>query len=139
MRTNALTLSCLILVNQTTVAWTAAGKSPSVGVELDTYQNSGEPVEDHIAVDENGSVAHDGVPAIPIANLEDGREHLLRVAWSPRATRLAVALDGMDELVYTKDVVSEIFGGEPLVYPRLHRWNRRSPQSAIRAQSDAPR
>jgi lectin family protein len=92
------------------------GISPSVGVELDTFQNAGEPVDDHIAVDENGSVAHGGVPAIALANLEDGGEHLLRVEWSPAAKELAVDLDGTRELVYTKDLVADIFGNDPLVY-----------------------
>lgn len=92
-----------------------AGVTPSVGVELDTFQNADDPVEDHVAVDENGSTAHGGVAPVPLANLEDGREHALRVAWDPAATTLSVDVDGALALVYTKDMVADVFGGEPLV------------------------
>ncbi len=93
-----------------------AGITPSIGVELDTFQNGFDPPDDHVAVDENGSLAHEGAPAVALPNLEDGQEHTLRVAWNPDATELTVEVDGAQQIVYTKDLVAEIFGDDPLVY-----------------------
>lgn len=93
-----------------------AGITPSIGVELDTFQNGFDPPEDHVAVDENGSLAHAGAAAVALPNLEDGQEHTLRVIWSPEATELTVAVDGAQQIVYTKDLVADIFGDDPLVY-----------------------
>lgn len=98
------------------------GISPSVGVELDTWQNGelGDPNYDHIAVDENGQDNHQGAAPVQAsessANIEDGAEHALRITWSQTSQTLTVFFDGAERLVYTKDIINDIFGGNPQVY-----------------------
>jgi Calx-beta domain-containing protein/lectin family protein len=96
--------------------------SPNVGVEMDTVNNYfNDPVEDHVAVDENGGTAlHSGFPPVQAsptsANIEDNLEHELRITRDPAINRLDVYFDGSLRLSYQKDIVSQIFGGNPTVY-----------------------
>ncbi|MCP4658851.1 MAG: hypothetical protein GY856_25855, partial [bacterium] len=89
------------------------GISPSVGVELDTDESAG----DHLAIDLNGSLSHVSA-AVEAAgeNIEDGREHELRLIWNVAAKVLDVHFDHEELLIYEKDLLGSVFGFEPLVY-----------------------
>lgn len=97
-----------------------AGLEPSLGIEIDTWINEhlGDPWEDHVALLRDGYVNHGfnlkGPVAIP--NVEDCREHLLKVAWSPAGKQLRVVLDGKTVLDYKGDIVNKIFQGNSKVY-----------------------
>jgi fibro-slime domain-containing protein/uncharacterized repeat protein (TIGR01451 family) len=94
---------------------------PSVSVEMDTYANFNsnfglpyfliDPVEDHIAVNESGTLDHRGAKAVKLPNLEDGQDHQLRVIWNAPAKTLDVHFDGTELLMYSKDLVEKIFNG----------------------------
>ena len=91
------------------------GLSPSVAVEIDTYQNGGEPTYDHIAVDENGSATHGGAAAVQASatqpDVKDGALHTFEVKWVASTHTMTVFFDGSLRLTYTKDIVNLIFGG----------------------------
>src|SRR6185295_4603472 len=99
------------------------GLIPSVGVEIDTWPNGGspffDPSFDHMSVDENG-VGNAGHPAVQASaasvNVEDGVEHSLRVIWNAATRSLDAHFDGSERLVYSKDIVSAIFGGTSSVF-----------------------
>ena len=101
-----------------------AGISPSLAVELDTYQNGGEPGFDHMALQTNGVVSHGGpntltgpVPITPAAaNVEDCAWHQLNVVWNPATNTMTVYFDGNLRMTYTGDIINNIFGGNPNVY-----------------------
>jgi hypothetical protein len=96
-----------------------AGLIPSLGIEFDTYQNTHllDPAEDHLAAMRNGRSFHgDGVPPIGLGNLEDGKRHKLRIAWSPGAGSLDIHLDGELKTTIPGTVVKNTFDGTPMVY-----------------------
>ena len=94
---------------------------PSIGVTLDTYQNSNtaDPVYDHIAIQLNGDVNHANAntitPATPISatnnNVEDCQTHILQIIWDVTLTKLSVYFDGVLRVSATQDFVTNIFGG----------------------------
>lgn len=92
----------------------------SIAVEVDTWNSSPaittDIASDHVALDLNGSVEHDLVGPTPIPNVEDGLYHLLRITWDPGTMQLEVFLDGTSYFVYTGDIVTIAFGGNPIVY-----------------------
>lgn len=100
------------------------GISPSLAVELDTYQNGWDPTYDHIAIMANGVVNHNTasnlagpIIALPTnGDIEDGQEHLLRISWNPTSQIMRVYLDGFLRLEYTGDIVADIFGDDPEVF-----------------------
>ena len=100
------------------------GINPSLGIELDTYENVWDPVNDHIAVIRNGNVDHTSpdnlagpVDALPsAANVEDCTYHVLRIVWNATSSTFTIYLDGNLRLTYTGNIVNTIFGGNPLVY-----------------------
>lgn len=97
------------------------GVSPSIGIEVDTYQNGGEPVYDHIAISRDGSVYNIVAAATPAKvdasgthiNIEDGLTHTVRIAWDKPTNTLSVDFDGEQRLTYTEDVTNTIFNGDP--------------------------
>lgn len=101
-----------------------AGISPSVAVELDNYQNGGEPAFDHMAIQSNGVVSHGGPNTLagPVqisatsGNIEDCAWHQLQVTWDPTTNTMTVYFDGVLRLTYTGDIINNIFGGNPNVY-----------------------
>lgn len=97
-----------------------AGLEPSLGIEIDTWLNEhlGDPPQDHIALLRDGHVHHGYSLAGPvrIANVEDCREHPLKVSWSPSGKRLAILLDGRQALSYSGDIVGQVFRGNSKVY-----------------------
>lgn len=100
------------------------GINPSVAVELDNYQNGGEPGFDHMAIQSNGVVSHGGPNTLAgptqisasTGNVEDCAWHVLQVNWDPATNTMTVYFDGVLRLTYTGDIINNIFGGNPNVY-----------------------
>ncbi len=101
------------------------GVSPSLAVELDTYQNAEDPPYDHVAIMGNGIVQHDNpagnlagpVPALfANANIEDGTEHRFRIFWDPLTQVMQVYVDDSLRIEYQADIVQNLFSGDPLVF-----------------------
>ena len=97
------------------------GVSPSIGIELDTWQNDeiGDPYYDHIAILQDGDVNHRNGLTKPIRlgkNIEDCKNHHLRITWNAPDKRLAVELDGEHIVALEKDIVQEVFRGESEVF-----------------------
>ncbi|HMC99253.1 MAG TPA: PKD domain-containing protein, partial [Ferruginibacter sp.] len=102
------------------------GISPAVGITLDTYQNgnNSDPAYDHIAIQLNGDLNH--TPPNNIAgpvtiidgndNAEDNLDHSLRIVWDATAKSLTVYVDGSMRVSATKDLVTDVFAGNPMVY-----------------------
>jgi len=103
-----------------------AGISPSLGILIDTYQNTAEndPPWDHLAIQMNGESDHLQPQNLagPVMltdgnqNIEDCNWHLFRIKWDAVAKTLEVSVDGQLRLSVQKDLVQDIFGGDPLVY-----------------------
>ncbi len=102
-----------------------SGVSPSIGIELDTYQNTdeGDPAFDHVAIIKNGVVNHNSGNTLAgpkafgnNANVEDCKYHDLRVVWNANLKKLDLTWDCVPLLSYTGDIVKDIFNGDPLVY-----------------------
>lgn len=103
------------------------GINPSLGVTLDTYQNStpdGDPSYDHIAIQLNGDVVHTTANAItpftPISatsnNVEDCQTHLLKIVWDAPNTTMTIFFDGVQRLSVTRNLVTTVFGGNTHVF-----------------------
>jgi gliding motility-associated-like protein len=102
------------------------GVSPSIGVLVDTWQNyeDNDPVYDHIAIHKNGIIDHS--PTTDVAqpmtalesggNIEDCQWHTLRITWEPSAKQIKTQIDGVDRVQATIDMVTDIFGGNPMVF-----------------------
>ena len=96
------------------------GVSPSLGIEVDTYQNAGEPAFDHIAISRDGSVYNIVSAPVPAKedgtgplNIEDGLTHTVRIFWDRPASTLRVYFDGVERTRYTADIATDIFAGDP--------------------------
>ncbi len=96
------------------------GLRPSLGIEIDTWLNDhlGDPYEDHMALLVDGQMHHalDLVGPIRIPNVEDCKQHLLRITWSPTAIQLNVALDGKRYISYRGNIIQNVFQGNSSVY-----------------------
>lgn len=96
------------------------GIGTSVGVEVDTWNSSPavptDIASDHLGMSSNGTVNHNLVSPVAIANIEDGLYHTFRAIWDPVATDLEIILDGVSIFTYTGDLVTLYFGGSPNVY-----------------------
>ena len=103
------------------------GISPSLGVLIDTWQNPDEndPAYDHLAIQMNGVSDHNdpsGSLAGPVTalkdndNIEDCQWHLFRIRWDAVGKHLEVSVDNEIRLTLDKDLVSDIFSGNPEVY-----------------------
>ncbi|MEN9569271.1 MAG: hypothetical protein RL172_502 [Bacteroidota bacterium] len=103
--------------------------SPSVGVSIDTWQNSdaanNDPAYDHIAIQLNGNLDHTNSSVniagpetvLPgIDNIEDCQWHTLRVEWDATAKNLTAWVDGQLRVTANKNLVTDVFGGQPLVF-----------------------
>jgi len=101
--------------------------NPSVGVTMDTYQNTlpdADPSYDHIAIQINGVINHLSAstltPATPISatsnNVEDCQNHSLRIVWNASTTTLTTYFDGVLRVSATNNFVNNVFSGNPLVY-----------------------
>ena len=96
------------------------GLVPSLGIEIDTWLNYHllDPAQDHLAIMANGRVGHFDNLAGPtiIPNIEDCKKHRFVVIWRPDEKLLEVEIDGEPVISVEKDIVKEIFGGNPIVY-----------------------
>ena len=95
------------------------GISPSVAVEFDTYgiMVFQEPLSHHSAV------IYDGIPWGPHSNLyifpnsiEDDKYHDVVFTWTASTNILTVSWDGTTIITLEKDIVTDIFSGDPKVY-----------------------
>jgi gliding motility-associated-like protein len=102
------------------------GFSPSLGIELDTWQNNdfGDPVDDHMAMLLHGSVDHNSafnqVGPVNISadspNVEDGQDHVFQLIWDPSANLLEVYFDCELRISHTINIVEFVFSGDPIVW-----------------------
>nr|7ELV_E Chain E, legume lectin [Methanocaldococcus jannaschii DSM 2661]7EXO_A Chain A, Legume lectin [Methanocaldococcus jannaschii DSM 2661] len=93
------------------------GISPSVAVEVDTWLNDFDApaTTDHIAIDVNGNINHTynslTYPTpnpYDLGNVEDGREHLIKIVWNATTKTLQVYFDGNLSLTWNKDITQII-------------------------------
>lgn len=101
------------------------GFDPSFGVEFDTWQNSdyNDPFGDHIAFVSNGSVSHTAPSALggPVnalangGNIEDGQDHVVRIAWDPVSQTVTASFDCEERLSAEIDLIGDVFNGSSLV------------------------
>ena len=102
------------------------GINPSLGVELDTWQNTdmGDPFQDHISIISDGNVNHSAstnlsgpVPASSSnSNIEDGQFHQFRLNWIPDINTLEVYFDCDLRISVEVDIINDIFDGVTQVY-----------------------
>lgn len=102
------------------------GFSPSFGIEFDTYENTdfGDIKNDHIAMVKNGSVDHTSInnlvsPVSALANggnIEDGKNHLVRITWDVSEKRIEVYFDCVLRQSAVIDIANRIFGGITQVF-----------------------
>ena len=108
-----------------------AGVSPSIGIALDTYQNTfagsdiddlNDPSFDHISIQANGIVKHGNDLANPVPasvssdNIEDCQWHVLRITWNPESKTLQAYFDWSLRVQTEVDLQATIFGGQTSVY-----------------------
>lgn len=99
------------------------GVTPSIGLEMDTYQNFNlnDPEYDHIALIANGNLDHRQSLAGPVAlmpdsaNAEDCRYHHLQVTWDATTFNLKVYFDCRLIIDHTQDFIRTIFN-QPEVF-----------------------
>jgi PKD repeat protein len=123
------------VLQRDTVSFMTAAGTPgysdipeSVAIELDIFQNdpSGDPGSDHVAIMANGSTDHNGAGNLAGPTdiypfnlyLTDGDWHDVRITWEPQNTRLRAyfAPNPLPVIQYVGDLVTDVFGGDPLVY-----------------------
>ena len=124
---------CFVLHTQGTSAIGSSGGGmgylnfgTSLGIEFDTWQNGeyGDPLFDHIAIQRNGDINHNGInniagpiQAAPLSeNIEDGEFHTAQITWDPSVNLIQVFFDCTLRLQGTQDLVNQIFNGENLVW-----------------------
>ncbi len=111
---------------------------PSLSIEFDTYDGSGsgglnELASDHIAIDLNGDVnagqTFIGVGGTPVTvqevlggrDLEDcavnaNNFYTIRIVWNPTTQQLQLYEEGTLTMTYNKDLITDVFGGNNMVY-----------------------
>ena len=91
----------------------------SLAVEYDTWQNSQDPTYDHIALESGGSVNHNvsgPYAALPGgANMDDCQWHNTEIIWNANTQTYSVYMDGNLIFSYIGNIVSNFFGGNPIV------------------------
>ncbi|MEO8821883.1 MAG: PKD domain-containing protein, partial [Ginsengibacter sp.] len=100
------------------------GISSSIGISLDTYTNPdlNDPLYDHISIQANGIVKHGNDLAGPIPassatnNIKDCQWHTFRIKWDPSTHILSTYFDGVFRLSVQKDIVSDLFNSNPVVF-----------------------
>ncbi|ACU57906.1 lectin-like domain-containing protein [Chitinophaga pinensis] len=99
---------------------------PSLGVIIDTWQNmdDGDPYYDHVSIQINGDISHSSTnnlagPVTALANndnIEDCNWHIFHIKWNAATKQLEVSMDDSLRLSIQKDLVAEVFGGDPMVF-----------------------
>ncbi|MBI1342750.1 MAG: T9SS type B sorting domain-containing protein [Terrimonas sp.] len=100
------------------------GVVPSIGVVLDTWQNTSDndPVYDHISINANGVIAHGADLAGPVQasatsqNIEDCQWHVVRISWDPVTKFIRAYFDDSLRVEANTDLVANIFNNDPMVY-----------------------
>ncbi len=102
------------------------GIVPSIGVLMDTYQNTGDndPAYDHISINKNGDNIHSSANNLagPIQiidgndNAEDCAWHVVKIVWDATTKLYTAYVDGVLRVQTIIDMVTTVFGGNPLVY-----------------------
>jgi gliding motility-associated-like protein len=100
--------------------------SPSLGVLIDTWENmsDGDPSYDHVSIQVNGDISHLSANNLagPVTaldgngNIEDCNWHIFRIKWDAVGKLMEVSIDGVLRVSVQKDLVTDIFGGDPMVY-----------------------
>jgi len=101
-----------------------SGLSPSLAVEMDTWQNTSDPAFDHIALMGNGGADHASpnnlqgpFELLPNqADAEDGVTRPVRIVWTAATKRFQFYFNNVLKIDRTADIVTDIFGGNPNVY-----------------------
>lgn len=103
-----------------------SGITPSLGVEFDTWNNSNmtDMPQDHIAILQNGDTRHLSsnnlvgpiVASVNSPNIEDAKDHLVRISWEPTTKTMEVYFDCSLRLRLVKDLITDIFQGNPKVW-----------------------
>ena len=98
-----------------------SGINPSFGLEIDTWNGGGSDIaDDHIAIISNGNLGSPLIAAVcadqNCKNIEDGSDHQLIMTWEPNSQTFEVFFDGYLRASYTGDIVSTIFGNDPMVH-----------------------
>ncbi|MCC6413449.1 MAG: HYR domain-containing protein [Saprospiraceae bacterium] len=99
------------------------GINPSLAIEFDTWYNGdqNDPTADHIALQRNGSVMHDGGtntlegPYVQ-PNMENNANHPIIVNWDAGSQTLTLNYDGNLIFTYVGDIVADALGGFEKVY-----------------------
>ena len=100
------------------------GLKPSLGIEMDTYQNHhlNDPGYDHVALMRDGNIYHQSGITEPIplrsdfGDVEDCQSHKVRVQWNPLTKILNFQFDESSRISQRIDLVDDIFAGNPIVY-----------------------
>ena len=98
------------------------GVSPSVGVYIDTYQNTahGDPFNDHISINLNGDFNHSSTNNVAgpydLGEIEDCLDDDLRIVWNSSTNTFLVLYNSVLVLNYVGDIVNNVFGGNSMVY-----------------------
>lgn len=92
----------------------------SFAVEFDTYQNSQDPGQDHIAFASGGSVNHNVAGPVSAlsngGNVEDCAPHTVRIVWDVNTNTLSVFFDGVLRLSQVfPNFVNTYFAGNPII------------------------
>lgn len=100
------------------------GLYPSLGVEMDTYENYhlGDPRYDHVALMHHGRVHHGAgiTEPVPLAaggqNVEDCGMHRVKISWSPSGNIFQFSFDGSVRIQKKINLIDQIFLGNSFVY-----------------------
>lgn len=100
------------------------GISPSIGIALDTWQNTNnnDPAFDHVSIQANGVITHGADLQGPVQasasgpDIEDCQWHTFRIEWNAQANLLNVHFDGQFRLAYNGNIVATIFNNDPWVF-----------------------
>ena len=100
----------------------------SIGVEFDTWQNTGgpphDPTYDHLALHKNGNINHQSTNNLAgpyqihptQVDVEDGVWYNFKINYSPQISLFQVYFDDSLRLSYSVDLKASIFEGNPFVY-----------------------
>lgn len=102
------------------------GIQPSVTVEFDTWANvdRNDPSYDHMSLMKNGDLDHNSMNNLagPVQidpnniNVEDGEWKEFSIEWNADSNQLTVLSDCVKQLVYKDDIVTNIFGNDPMAF-----------------------
>ena len=98
------------------------GVAPSLGVYIDTYQNTahGDLYNDHISINLNGDVIHSSPNNIAgpydLGEIENCTAEPLRISWDPATNIMNVYYNNILVLTYTGNIINNVFNGNPMVY-----------------------